>query len=158
MSRIEVKEVWCDKCDEDVTPKLKEWESRKAIIRDYECSRCGEILLRIPRDITFKPPEPPVEPKPSSGRLLTDEKSALPLPPSTKTKYISVEDHQARIEALIEEKEQISHKMLEYLRNYVRQWEKKNIDPTFGCIWDMIKMLGKEEFPSLKVTHCKGGE
>ena len=54
-----MKPTWCDDCDDYREPKPKRWETSKAIVIDYVCSVCGEILLRIPRDITFKPPEPP---------------------------------------------------------------------------------------------------
>ncbi len=51
--------TWCDKCDGYRKPTSKRWETSKAIVIDYECNICGEVLLRIPRDITFKPPSPP---------------------------------------------------------------------------------------------------
>lgn len=44
-----------------------------------------------------------------------------------------------------DEKDDIRFQMLEYLRNYTRQWERKGLEPTFGGIWDMIRCLGKEE-------------
>ena len=52
--KMENKQVWCDKCDDYATPKLYEWESSKAIIRDCKCSKCGEILVRVPREVMQK--------------------------------------------------------------------------------------------------------
>jgi len=55
-----LKLCWCDKCDDYREPKPKRWETSKAEVIDYVCSVCGEVLLRIPRHITFKVPEPPI--------------------------------------------------------------------------------------------------
>lgn len=46
--------------------------------------------------------------------------------------------------------EDLSFEILEWFRNYVRRWEAKGIEPTFGCIWDMIHMAGKEDWQALK--------
>ena len=46
--------TWCDKCEDYRLPILYKWESSKAVIYDYECEKCGEILTRIPRQIVKK--------------------------------------------------------------------------------------------------------
>lgn len=53
-TEAQIKEVWCDKCEDYRLPILYKWESSKAVIYDYECEKCGEILTRIPRQIVKK--------------------------------------------------------------------------------------------------------
>lgn len=52
-------ECWCDYCNDYIKPRLNRWETSIAVIEDWECPICGEILNRIPRVLFTKKNSPP---------------------------------------------------------------------------------------------------
>jgi len=56
-----IKERWCNKCDDYVTPKWVIWESSIARVADLECPKCRKIFTRQVQKLSPPPGGEPGE-------------------------------------------------------------------------------------------------